>query len=236
MGCSLPGECRIHQGGRSGVVQASWACEPGTSPPLRAWHPVSPMASRSPWARCAPWPTPNRGCGPGLPRTCGCATTATRPGSKCPRRIWPQWWHDATRSARRCTAPDTGTSLSILTVSAREPQPGAAHRTRSGGIPGGVSVTAGAAPDGTRPASPDGRRDRGQGQADLSRRAGAGADHRPHGEGAGHSAQHPARRCRGAERVDVCELDGEGSAVDRAVQWLRDEGVQVDLLGDVVES
>ncbi len=34
----------------------------------------------------------------------------------------------------------------------------------------------------------------------------------------------------------VCELDGEGSAVDRAVQWLRDEGVQVDLLGDVVES
>ncbi|HEV3281537.1 MAG TPA: NIL domain-containing protein [Acidimicrobiales bacterium] len=34
----------------------------------------------------------------------------------------------------------------------------------------------------------------------------------------------------------VCELDGEGSAVDRAVQWLRDAGVQVDLLGDVVES
>ncbi len=34
----------------------------------------------------------------------------------------------------------------------------------------------------------------------------------------------------------VCELDGEGATVDRAVQWLRDVGVQVDLLGDVVES
>jgi ABC-type methionine transport system ATPase subunit len=34
----------------------------------------------------------------------------------------------------------------------------------------------------------------------------------------------------------VCELDGDGTTVDRAVQWLRDVGVQVDLLGDVVES
>ena len=34
----------------------------------------------------------------------------------------------------------------------------------------------------------------------------------------------------------VCELDGDGSTVDRAVEWLRDQGVQVDLLGDVVES
>jgi ABC-type methionine transport system ATPase subunit len=34
----------------------------------------------------------------------------------------------------------------------------------------------------------------------------------------------------------VCELDGDGSTVDRAVAWLRDVGVQVDLLGDVVES
>lgn len=34
----------------------------------------------------------------------------------------------------------------------------------------------------------------------------------------------------------VCELDGEPAAVDRAIGWLRDEGVQVDLLGDVVES
>jgi ABC-type methionine transport system ATPase subunit len=34
----------------------------------------------------------------------------------------------------------------------------------------------------------------------------------------------------------ICELDGDGAAIDRAVAWLRAEGVQVDLLGDVVES
>jgi hypothetical protein len=34
----------------------------------------------------------------------------------------------------------------------------------------------------------------------------------------------------------ICELDGDAGAVDRAVDWLRTEGVQVDLLGDVVES
>jgi len=34
----------------------------------------------------------------------------------------------------------------------------------------------------------------------------------------------------------ICELDGDGATVDRAVEWLRTEGVQVDLLGDVVES
>ncbi|MGO9030019.1 MAG: NIL domain-containing protein [Acidimicrobiales bacterium] len=34
----------------------------------------------------------------------------------------------------------------------------------------------------------------------------------------------------------ICELDGDGEAVDRALEWLRGEGVQVDLLGDVVES
>ncbi len=34
----------------------------------------------------------------------------------------------------------------------------------------------------------------------------------------------------------ICELDGDAGTVDRAVEWLRNEGVQVDLLGDVVES
>jgi ABC-type methionine transport system ATPase subunit len=34
----------------------------------------------------------------------------------------------------------------------------------------------------------------------------------------------------------ICELDGDGATIDRAVEWLRAEGVQVDLLGDVVES
>lgn len=34
----------------------------------------------------------------------------------------------------------------------------------------------------------------------------------------------------------ICELDGDGTTVDRALVWLRGEGVQVDLLGDIVES
>jgi ABC-type methionine transport system ATPase subunit len=34
----------------------------------------------------------------------------------------------------------------------------------------------------------------------------------------------------------VCELDGSGDSVDRAVEWLREQGVEVDLLGDVIES
>jgi ABC-type methionine transport system ATPase subunit len=34
----------------------------------------------------------------------------------------------------------------------------------------------------------------------------------------------------------VCELGGEEAAVERAVDWLRDLGVQVDRLSDVVES
>jgi ABC-type methionine transport system ATPase subunit len=46
------------------------------------------------------------------------------------------------------------------------------------------------------------------------------------------------RRADVGERTGwiICELDGEGSTVDQAVEWLRGEGVQVDLLGDVVES
>jgi ABC-type methionine transport system ATPase subunit len=34
----------------------------------------------------------------------------------------------------------------------------------------------------------------------------------------------------------VCELSGGAEAIESAVQWLRDEGVGVDLLGDVLES
>jgi ABC-type methionine transport system ATPase subunit len=34
----------------------------------------------------------------------------------------------------------------------------------------------------------------------------------------------------------VCELTGKPAAIDGAVAWLREEGVQVDLLGDVIES
>ena len=34
----------------------------------------------------------------------------------------------------------------------------------------------------------------------------------------------------------VCELGGEADAVERAIQWLTDLGVQVDALGDVLEG
>jgi ABC-type methionine transport system ATPase subunit len=34
----------------------------------------------------------------------------------------------------------------------------------------------------------------------------------------------------------VCELGGEADSVDRSIAWLRDLGVQVDLLADVVEG
>lgn len=34
----------------------------------------------------------------------------------------------------------------------------------------------------------------------------------------------------------ICELGGEESSVEKALEWLRDLGVQVDLLGDVVEG
>jgi ABC-type methionine transport system ATPase subunit len=34
----------------------------------------------------------------------------------------------------------------------------------------------------------------------------------------------------------VCELDGQADRIDAAVVWLRNEGIGVDLLGDVLES
>ena len=34
----------------------------------------------------------------------------------------------------------------------------------------------------------------------------------------------------------VCELGGEPASIDRALDWLREQGLRVDLLGDVVES
>jgi ABC-type methionine transport system ATPase subunit len=34
----------------------------------------------------------------------------------------------------------------------------------------------------------------------------------------------------------VCELDGESLQVESALDWLRQEGIAVDLLGDVLES
>lgn len=34
----------------------------------------------------------------------------------------------------------------------------------------------------------------------------------------------------------VCELGGEDASVERAIEWLRDQGVSVDRLNDLVES
>ena len=46
------------------------------------------------------------------------------------------------------------------------------------------------------------------------------------------------RRAKIEEQVGwiVCELAGEPASVDQALTWLADAGVQVDRLGDVVES
>jgi len=34
----------------------------------------------------------------------------------------------------------------------------------------------------------------------------------------------------------LCEIDGDALQIDSALAWLRDEGITVDLLGDVLES
>jgi ABC-type methionine transport system ATPase subunit len=34
----------------------------------------------------------------------------------------------------------------------------------------------------------------------------------------------------------ICELDGDAPRVESALEWLRQEGIAVDLLGDVLES
>jgi L-aspartate semialdehyde sulfurtransferase ferredoxin len=34
----------------------------------------------------------------------------------------------------------------------------------------------------------------------------------------------------------LCELDGQAAQIEAALAWLRQEGIEVDLLGDVLES
>ncbi len=34
----------------------------------------------------------------------------------------------------------------------------------------------------------------------------------------------------------ICEIDGDAGQIDAALDWLRTEGITVDLLGDVLES
>jgi ABC-type methionine transport system ATPase subunit len=53
-----------------------------------------------------------------------------------------------------------------------------------------------------------------------------------------HDVMPNIRRAKVEETVGwiVCELAGERAAVEGAIQWLRDVGVEVDRLGDVVEG
>jgi ABC-type methionine transport system ATPase subunit len=46
------------------------------------------------------------------------------------------------------------------------------------------------------------------------------------------------RRAKVEEHIGwmICELGGDDEAVERAIEWLRGLGVQVDRLNDVVES
>ena len=46
------------------------------------------------------------------------------------------------------------------------------------------------------------------------------------------------RRASVDERVGwmICELGGDDEAIERAIEWLHDLGVQVDRLGDLVEG
>lgn len=53
-----------------------------------------------------------------------------------------------------------------------------------------------------------------------------------------HDVEPNIRRANVEEKVGwiVCELAGGREAVESAITWLRDEGVEVDRLGDVVEG
>lgn len=53
-----------------------------------------------------------------------------------------------------------------------------------------------------------------------------------------HDVMPNIRRAKVEETVGwiVCELAGEREAVEGAIRWLRDVGVEVDRLGDVVEG
>ena len=53
-----------------------------------------------------------------------------------------------------------------------------------------------------------------------------------------HDVMPNIRRANVEEKVGwiVCELAGERDAVEGAIRWLREVGVEVDRLGDVVEG
>ena len=90
---ALPaGHGRVHQGGRAGLVEAPRPADlgqagggmPGVAGSLR--HPgdpgYAPLRGRRRIATARAWASGSS----------GCATTATRPASRCPKRTWPPSW------------------------------------------------------------------------------------------------------------------------------------------------
>lgn len=53
-----------------------------------------------------------------------------------------------------------------------------------------------------------------------------------------HQVEPNIRRANVDEREGwiLCEITGEPARIDDALEWLRSEGIRVDLLGDVVEG
>ena len=64
-------------------------------------------------------PRPSQGSGPWASASCGSATTATPPASRCPWKHSPRWWRNGPRCPAWCTPPATGTSPWISTGSGR---------------------------------------------------------------------------------------------------------------------
>ena len=76
-------DCRIHQGRCPRRVAAVSACARGTSRQRHAWPVAFRTAPRSPWHCSARSTGPRRHCDASDSPSCGCATTATRRGSRC---------------------------------------------------------------------------------------------------------------------------------------------------------
>ena len=73
---------------RSAEGAKSWACPPGTSPPMPASPPASPRASPSRRKSCAGWRERKRPCGSWGTPISGCVSSTAPPGCSCPARSW----------------------------------------------------------------------------------------------------------------------------------------------------
>jgi len=88
-----------------------WSRELG----LRTWDKPAAacLASRLPYGTPVtldvwpPWKRPSRPCARSGSGSCGCATTATRPGWRSSLPCWPTWWHAGTRLSVRCVVRDS---------------------------------------------------------------------------------------------------------------------------------